>query len=445
MSPSPPCPPPVRTRRATVATLVAITGLLLAGASTQPATARPAAARPAAVPAAAPLAVLPTAYVPSSADRRLASALTARVTTARFGTAFSGSVIDMSTNATLWQRNRTTALIPASTTKLVTAANALTVLGPDRTFTTSVRTGLRSNQVVVVGVGDPALSSRQLDRLAQVTAADLTGRGLGSARVYIDDDVFPTPTLATGWKSSYVPDAITPVRGLVRDQRDLADTGADVGTYFAQRLVAWGVPTATYLGRTDPPSSSRLIATSRGSSVASSVSRMLMHSDNEIAEALHKQVGIAVGTGATWQGARSAQVTAMRRQGLAMTALHDGSGLSRSNRLTSYELARLVDRGLTTSYGGLWPMRSAAAMPTAGRTGTLDDSLGRFTAATSRCATGKVWGKTGRLSDVTSFAGWTVGADGRVKVFAFVVNGRSSTLWLRQQLDMLAATVNGCY
>ena len=31
-------------------------------------------------------------------------------------------------------------------------------------------------------------------------------------RVYVDDDVFPTPTLAYGWKASYVPDSIAPVR-----------------------------------------------------------------------------------------------------------------------------------------------------------------------------------------------------------------------------------------
>ncbi len=32
-----------------------------------------------------------------------------------------------------------------------------------------------------------------------------------------------------------------------------------------------------------------------------------------------------------------------------------------------------------------------------------------------------------------------------MKTFAFVVNGRSATLALRQSVDMLAATVNGCY
>ena len=34
---------------------------------------------------------------------------------------------------------------------------------------------------------------------------------------------------------------------------------------------------------------------------------------------------------------------------------------------------------------------------------------------------------------------------GRVKVFAFVVNGKESTTTLKQSVDLLAATVNGCY
>ena len=87
-------------------------------------------------------------------------------------------------------------------------------------------------------------------------------------------------------------------------------------------------------------------------------------------------------------------------------------------------------------------MQSAQAIPTAGRTGTLEN---RFTTTQSKCAVGKVWAKTGTLSDVVSLAGFTKGADGRVKAFAFVVNGKDSTTTLKQNIDMLAATVNGCY
>lgn len=386
---------------------------------------------------------LPPPYVPTAADKRMASALTSRVTTTRFGTSFTGAVLDASADATVWSKNGATALMPASTTKLVTASNALTVFGPDKRFTTRIRSGSTAGHVVLEGSGDPSLTSASLDAMAKTTAAWLLARQLTSVRVYVDDDVFPTPTLAYGWKSSYVPNSIAPVRGVVRDQRNTSDTSADAALYVRDRLKAHGVTTVDYAGRANASSTSAVLASSSGSTVATMVSRMLLNSDNEIAESLHKLVGRAHGRGATWDGARAAQKDELTAQGLTATALYDGSGLSRADRLTAVQLTKIVDRGVDPRYSSrLWPLQSPQAMPTAGRTGTLKY---RFTTDQSKCAVGKVWAKTGTLSDVVSLAGFTTGADGRVKVFAFVVNGKDSTTTLKQNIDMLAATVTGCY
>lgn len=382
-------------------------------------------------------------YRRSAGDERMGSALTSRATTTRFGTSFSGAVVDVATNATVWSRNGTTVRMPASTNKLVTAANVLTVLGPDARFTTEVRTGTAPDRVVLVGSGDPSLSSAGLDTMARKTASVLLAQAVTAARVYVDDDVFPTPTLAHGWKSSYVPSSITPVRGLVRDQRNDSDTSADAGRYFRDRLKAYGVTAAGYYGRADAAATSTRITSATGQPVSTMVSRMLLVSDNEIAEALHKQVGIALERGASWEGAKVAQAEALGVQRLTVGDLYDGSGLSRADRISALQLARVVDRGLDPNLQErLWPMQSAAAMPTAGRTGTL---ASRFATAQSRCAVGKVWAKTGTLSDVVALAGFTKGADGRLKAFAFLVNGKDSSTTLKQNIDMLAATVNGCY
>jgi D-alanyl-D-alanine carboxypeptidase/D-alanyl-D-alanine-endopeptidase (penicillin-binding protein 4) len=224
-----------------------------------------------------------------------------------------------------------------------------------------------------------------------------------------------------------------------------ADTTVDAATYFRDRLKAHGVG-ATYAGRTRAAAGAKVLASSAGFRLDTIVGQMLLDSDNEHAEALHKLVGLRLGSGATWAGAQKAQRARMASRGLPVTALYDGSGLSRADRLTSVQLTRTVDaafdaRNTTT----LAPLRSSSAMPTAGRTGTLKASYGRFVTAQSTCAVGKVFAKTGSLSDAVSLSGWTVGKDGRTKAFTFVVNGRSSTLTLKQNLDMLAATVNGCY
>ena len=295
--------------------------------------------------------------------------------------------------------------------------------------------------MVLVGSGDPSLKSSGLDAMAKKTAAVLLAQKITTARVYVDDDVFPTPTLAYGWKSSYVPDSITPVRGLVRDQRNSSDTSAEAARYFRDRLKAYGVTAAGYYGRANARSTSTVIASTTGSTLSTMVSTMLLYSDNEIAEALHKQVGIALGYGATWTGARTAQAKQLAAQKLSAGNLYDGSGLSRADRVSALQLARIVDRGIDpTTQSRLWPLTSG--LPTAGRTGTL---ASRFSTTASKCAVGKVWAKTGTLGDVVALAGWTKGADGRVKTFAFLVNGKSSTTTLKRDVDMLAATVNGCY
>ncbi|MBT9255414.1 D-alanyl-D-alanine carboxypeptidase [Phycicoccus sp. MAQZ13P-2] len=430
------------TRLAAAATLTAA----LLTAPVAPALAAPAVAAPALAASSSPAAARPVAAVAAeTADERIRRALGNRVTTAAFGTSFSGTVLDAASNTRVWSRNGTSTKIPASTTKLVTAHNALTVLGPDRRIRTTVRQGSSSDRVIIQAGGDPMLRSSALDRMAATTARTLKARGTRTVRVYVDDDIFPKPSLATGWKASYVPDSVTPVRALVRDQRDVSDTSADVGTYFAARLKAHGIASVRYWGRGNVRSGAATLASSDGWTVAAMVGRMLLTSDNDVAEMLHRVVARAAGYDATWSGARSAQTRTILRAGLSYGAVYDGSGLSRSNRISSLQLATIVDRAVDRSRPELAAMRSTSSLPTAGRTGTLATKYDRFVTSRSRCAAGKVWAKTGTLGDVASLAGYTYGTDGRLKVFAFVVNGRQSTTSLKQNLDMLAATVNGCY
>lgn len=434
-----------RTARNLAGTLTAsalAAGCLVAPPSAAAATATsPSVLRSAGVPATARAS---TAATRTAADRRIARMLRSRATTRRFGARFSGTVLDAAAGTRVWSRNGGLALMPASNAKLVTAANALTVFGAGHRFRTTTWQGTTRSHVYLVGGGDPTVSSRQLDRLAATTAKKLEARGAGFVRVFADDSLFPTPTLAHGWKASYVPADITPVRALVRDQRDLHDTTADAASYFTARLRAHGMRTG-YGGRGRARAGATRIATTVGGTVGRIVARMLMNSDNEMAEAVHKLVGIDLGRGATWRGAARAQREQMARNHLAMTALYDGSGLSRADRLTSSQLARVLAAGFHgTHRTSLAPLRSTSSLPTAGRTGTLRAAWGRFTARSSRCAAGRVWAKTGTLDDAAALSGWTRGRDGRVKVFSFLVNGRRVTRALRQDLDMLAATVTGC-
>ena len=387
-----------------------------------------------------------TTYVTTAADTRIATKLQARVTTTRFGTSFTGAVIDAASGKVVWSKNGGTGYMPASTTKWVTATDALRVFGASYRFTTKVKRGSQADQVILIGSGDPAFSSAQLTALAKTTAAAMKARGQLRVRLYADDTLFAAPTLATGWRSTYIPADTTWLRALVVDGRQVSDTSIDAANLFAAKLKTYGL-TVTRIGRGTATSTNPVLATSAGQTVSQIVSRMMLESDNEHAEALHRLVGIKLGYGKTWTAARSAQTARLRSEGLSANALYDGSGLSRSDRLTGLQLARLVTNVFEPANATPFALlRSNAGLPVSGQTGTLRASWGRFTASTSKCAVGKVHAKTGTLSDAVALSGWTVGTDGRVKAFAFVVNGKpTSTTVLRQNIDMLAATVTGCY
>ncbi|MBK3563565.1 D-alanyl-D-alanine carboxypeptidase [Streptomyces sp. MBT62] len=97
---------------------------------------------------------------------------------------------------------------------------------------------------------------------------------------------------------------------------------------------------------------------------------------------------------------------------------YDGSGLSRSDRMTADALSAIAGLAVDTHYQAkLWPILQG--LPVAGVDGTL--------------------------SDVSALAGVTKGADGRWKSFAFVENGTAPTATVTQGLDGLAATVEGCW
>jgi D-alanyl-D-alanine carboxypeptidase/D-alanyl-D-alanine-endopeptidase (penicillin-binding protein 4) len=220
----------------------------------------------------------------------------------------------------------------------------------------------------------------------------------------------------------------------------------DAARIFATKLEAAGL-TVRSVGRARVPAGTPVLASVQGQRLDQIVRRMLLVSDNDYAEALHRLVGIATGYGSTWTGARKAQVAVLAEQGFTLPydQLFDGSGISRKDRLTANQLSGLLTTVLEPGRTDLAVMTSGGALPVSGLTGTLAARYKRYTTTPSKCAAGKVTAKTGTLNDAVALSGWTTGTDGRVKTFAFLVNGRWATKTLMQRVDALAATVNGCY
>lgn len=426
----------------TVAALLAAAGT--AGALSGPAVPASATARPSV--AGSPSSGFPSADPASAAERQIAAKLAARLPAAGLGDRTAVLVRDLDSGGVVWGRAGTRGLMPASTTKLATAVAALTTFPPTHRFRTEVRAGGEPGTVVLVGGGDPSLTSTHLARLAEQTAARLQVAGVSRVRLYVDDSRFAPPRPAPGWQRGYHPHTIAPVRALIVDKREVTDTGLDAARLFAAQLRRNGV-VAVVAGRTRVSTSAPLLAEVEGEPLERIVRDMLGRSDNDIAEHLFRQVALRTGYPADWAGAAAAERSVLARLGVPLEGvkLYDGSGLSRSNRLTPAALVHLLALAASPDRPELRAVYVDRGMAVAGSTGTLAARRGRFTTAPSSCARGKVVAKTGTLRDVVALAGITPDVDGRLKAFAILVNGPAATLGTRRKVDALAATVTGCW
>ncbi len=380
----------------------------------------------------------------SASDQAVADKLVIRSLRSDLGMDLAGLVVDPATGQVVWSQTPDEQQIPASNAKILTAVDALQVFGPTHQFTTRVMTGRTARRAVLVGGGDPSLTTRQLGSMARTVAAGFLAQGISRVRVQVDDSLFPAPTLAYGWKSAYTIRDVSPVRALVVDQHRRWDTSLDAGAVFARKLAKWGVQVRSVARKTRPEGST-VLAESLGPDLATTVTAMLKDSDNDIAEGLHRLVALQAGYPATWAGAQLAQKAVLAGLGITLTTpVYDGSGLSRRDRLAPSTLVAALSTVLNPAYPSLAGLQSGA-FPVAGVSGTLAPNFLRYVTNPTRCAAGLIQAKTGSLSGVISLSGFARGADGQVKVFSFLLNQVPSTLTTRRAVDRLATTVTGCW
>ena len=375
--------------------------------------------------------------------------------------------VDPVTGATLFTAAAATPMRGASTTKLATAATTLLVQGTTTRWATRVVAGRNEREVVLVAGGDPLLTSGQLASLAKSTAAVLVTR-LPAApltpsgtptrvafAVTVDDTLYAAPTLAPGWPTAYVPDVVSPVRPLVRDLQHHGDTSVDAAVYFSTQLSAALVTalaarhdvtvSARFTGRLTAATGATLLAAFRGNTSGAALAHMLLVSDNDTAERLFRNNALALGKPATWGGASAAETATLVQAGVDVRgfALYDGSGVSRSDRVTARGLVSLLRLAMSPSHPKLLPLRGY--LPVGGRSGTL---ASRYSTAPTRCAAGKVFAKTGTLHDAIALAGYALGRDGRLRVFAVLDVPRESVFTPNQTrvaVDGIPTTLTGCW
>jgi len=372
-----------------------------------------------------------------------------------------GEVIDADTGTALWAHSPGAPEPPASTTKLLTAAAALTALGPNDRLVTS--TAASGHTLYLVGGGDPTIVANRhsvyspvYPRPATLAAlAHRTAAALGSVhRVHLKLDVskWTGPRAAVGWKPSYVTEGdITPPSPLeVNEGRtDPSDEFAprtpnpaeQAGQVFAGLLEHDGVRVVGAVTGGTAPAGTPELAHVDSPPVSALVQRMLTVSDDDLAEALGRAVAIEAGLPASFAGAAQAVLAQVRSLGVSVTSvtLHDTSGLSHRDRITPRTLVDLLRAATASTHRDLrWILEG---LPVAGLTGTLAD---RYQVKPSVTARGIVRAKTGTLTGVNTLAGTVVDRSGRLLVFAFMASHAALPGLTVPDLDDLAARLARC-
>jgi D-alanyl-D-alanine carboxypeptidase/D-alanyl-D-alanine-endopeptidase (penicillin-binding protein 4) len=365
----------------------------------------------------------------------------------RLGSKVSMIVVDAATGAVISAQQPNRPMQPASNMKLVTAVTALATLGPTKLFVTRVLAGRTPADLILQGAGDPLLSAGDLRDLAKRTARTLAPHS--RVRIHVDGDLFPAPAPAPGWVAAYIGSSVGFVQALAVHGDRSRRPSRNAGELFAADLRRLGVKAAVAANQGAAPDATE-VAKTHGHSVEAAISVMLSNSDSSIAEVLFRQVAIAQGRPATWQGSQRAAKEVLGTLGIDTTrmVLADGSGLSRKDRISPQFLVNVLRVARVTQAQRFASMFDSNALPIAGRTGTLNTSFGRYSTSPSKCARGRVQAKTGTILGTIALSGVAITKHSGERLFSVIVNDRPlrfSALDTRRAVDNLAATVEGCW
>ena len=365
-------------------------------------------------------------------------------------------------------------VLPASNQKIITAAAALEVLGPEFTFVTRAHGALNGDAVdgdlVLVGGGDPLLVSSggqfpdgfvlderyptfeaatHLETLADAVAAQVRHV---SGRIVADDSHFDGERYGAGWPAGVRGETAGPLSAaFVNDSRRLDapkqwvdDPSLYTASEFTRLLRARGVVIDAEPAVGALPAGLPELAEVASAPLTVVVKEMLLNSDNNTAEMVLKEIGAKAlgGPGSTAAGL-AAVMDKLAEWGvpLAGVSLTDGSGLDRANLLTCRAVLAVLDH-----VGSSGPMYDALPTP-GGPLGTLRDPGtdadlgGNLTAFEDLQVDQRVHAKTGTLSDVKALSGWFDLADGRKVAFSLIVNGAGAKTQARQLWRVMAQSL----
>ncbi|OBJ31827.1 D-alanyl-D-alanine carboxypeptidase/D-alanyl-D-alanine-endopeptidase [Mycolicibacter heraklionensis] len=408
----------------------------------------------------APVATAKPGVVPVSDDApmpvgsALAAAMAQALADPNLGR-LTGRITDALTGKALWTQQEDLPMQPASTNKVLTAAAALLALDQGARVTTRVTASDQPGVVVLVGGGDPTLSTaevgqdtwyREAARISDL-AEQVRRSGVSVTEVQVDTSAFTGPTMAQGWDAEDIEGGdIAPIEAVMVDGGRVQPTTVESRRSTTPALDA-GKALAAELG-VDPDNVSiasssvtgRELGAVRSAPLVVRLGEMMNASDNVMAESIAREVAAAMGRPRSFSGAVDAVTNRLATAHIAVSgaSLQDSSGLSVDDRLSARTLDAVVQAAAGPDLPELRPLLDM--LPVAGGSGTLSERF--LNPKTGRGAAGWLRAKTGSLTRTNALAGIVTDRDQRVLTFAFISNDAGPTG--RTAIDALAAVLRTC-
>ncbi len=348
-------------------------------------------------------------------------------------------VYDITAKKALFSERATTLRAPASVEKLYTATAVLERMGPSARLATTVYGvgqllpgGTWEGSLYLRGGGDPTFGSESfisahyggvgasVDTLVS-ELVKTAGIHHITGSVYGDESFFDSRRGEPSSNYAFDPFLEGNLSGLAFNRGEEYGRGphapaVDAAHALWGALKADGVSIRGTSGAASTPTGALPLASAASPTVAQLLGLMLPPSDNFFAETLVKDLGALYGGGGTT--ARGAAVVSQAVDSLLgfTPRIVDGSGLSRADHTSPYQVVDLLAGLSGTPTGQV--LRSSLAV--AGRSGTLEDRM-RHTAAAGHCQ-----GKTGTLTGASNLVGYCQSAGGDLLAFAIFNDGIST-------------------
>lgn len=367
---------------------------------------------------------------------------------------YSGAVIEVGSGKVVFAHNATQGYIPASTMKLLTSTAALSILGPEHTFKTSVVSPKRG-QIILVGGGDPYLSTKSragypkratITGLARATASRLKHDKIKKVSVGYDASLFRGPSWNPRWPGFYA-DQVSHTSALWVDEGHVGyggvrykDPAKQAATAFAGALSKQGIR-VTATRSAHAPKSAAVVARVSSMPLERIVEHLLMVSDNDAAEVIFRQAAIGAKKPGSIEEATKVVRAELTKLGIwdpEMT-ITDGSGLARRTKVPADSMVKMLRAAASTQHPELRAVITGLSV--AGVEGSLRRQYFDDKSAVGR---GVVRGKTGTLNKVRARAGLVRTADGSLLAYAFLINKPKNEYNAMIWLDRVTAALSTC-